>query len=76
MRDALLLAAGELRRAALRQTVETDQFASVCYTRLRISSLRSPSLAAARDILGDGHVRPDRIGLEHHAELALLGRQR
>ena len=37
--------------------------------------LDAASLERVADVLADGHVRPQRVRLEHHADVALVGRQ-
>ena len=75
-RKALLLAAGELGRIALGEVVEGDgvQHAHHLVLDLRLGQLVLAHFQREGRIGEDGHVRPDRVGLEHHAEVALVGR--
>ena len=51
--------------------------ASISPTRRAISGAATPrSLQAVADVLRTRHVRPQRVGLEHHRHAALLGRLR
>jgi hypothetical protein len=74
-RDALLLAAGELARIAC-----SSRPVSLTRRRLRrraaaIGRRDLAHLQAEADVLGDGHVREQRVGLEDQAAIALPGRQ-
>ena len=74
-RQALLLAAGELGRLALGQMVERDRGEHAHHLVADLAAWRSPAhLQREGDVLEHVHVRPDRVGLEHHAEVALVGR--
>ena len=74
-RNPLLLAAGKLRRAALGESAETDDF-----KRMR-DPLADGFIRFAADtqreshVLEDRQMGPDRVGLKHHAQLALFRRQ-
>ena len=75
-RDALALAAGELRRIALLQAGElheVEQFGGAAAD-LGLGRPRraGPDLQAEADILGHGHVPEQRVVLEHEADIALL----
>ena len=74
-RDALLLAAGELRRVFLRLVGEADQ-------RQELGDARGDLLAgppdgdeAVGDVVADLQVGKERVGLEDDAEIALADRQ-
>ena len=75
-RHALLLAAGQLVRIAVAEMRQLDQLAAS-----RRRARRSPlcgtlrDLQAEGDVLRDRHVREQRIGLEHHADVALVRRR-
>ena len=72
---ALALAAGELRRVALREPVELDERRAAACTRacdLRLGPL--PDLHAERDVVVDGHVLEGRVVLEDEADAAILRR--
>ena len=62
------------RRSAM---PSSPTLASASLTQPHALGLGDPAHAQRkRDVLGDGHVRPQRIGLEHHADAPLLRRQR
>ena len=71
-RDALLHAAGELGRllAARRAPSSTSSSASCA---LALGVLVAPALEAERDVVEHGHVREERVGLEHRVDVALVG---
>ena len=79
-RDALALAAGELRRVAAAEAVELDQVEQLARPASRICAFggRSPAADAQAegDVLEDGHVAEQGVVLEHEADAALAGRQR
>ncbi len=77
-REALLLAAGELGGLTLGVRGELHRLQHPVHA-LPISFLPGRSAALAHlqregDVVEDRHVRPDGVGLEHHAEAALVGR--
>ena len=75
-RDALALAAGKLMRAPLGQRFEPDHGERLVHAAHALR-LGDPAHAQREgDVLGDVHMRPQRIGLEHHADVAFLRRQR
>ena len=73
-RDALLLPAGELRGSALRERAHLHHAERVRDLLGDLLLALAPDAQAVRDVLEHRHVRPDRVGLEHHREAALLGR--
>ncbi len=73
--DALLLAAREFEREALVEAGEAHQLQHLLDPRLALRLVHAGDLQAEADIVGDVHVRKQRIGLEHHADLALVGRR-
>ena len=76
-RDALLLAAGHLEREALVVAGEADELQHLLDAGAALGSAGTPAiLQAEADIVLDIHVGEQRIGLEHHSDLALVGRQR
>ena len=75
-RDALLLAAGKLRRIALGERAEPRGGEDGLDLLGDDGAVELPELQAVGDVLGDRHVRPQRVALEHHRHVALLGRQR
>ena len=74
-RDALLLSAGKLRRAALAEPGQSDEFKGGGDTRADLGAGDPLFLEPERDIARHRHVRPQRVGLEHHADVPLPGRQ-
>jgi len=73
-RDPLLLAAAELVDAAVAQLRQVHEVQRAAHARRDVGAGHGLQLQAEGDVLGDGHVRPDRVGLEHHAHATLLGR--
>ena len=75
-RDALLLAAGELRRTAVGEMRQADQIERGGDARRAISARgRRRSSSPKATLRAHGHVRPQRVGLEDHADVALPRRQ-
>src|SRR5882757_253973 len=76
-RDPLLLAAGQPRCRTLLKAIKIDNRERAPYA-IRDLGLGIAALLGHRErerhVLGDRHVRPDRIGLKHHADRALLDR--
>src|SRR5258705_504743 len=76
-RDALLLATREQGGRTLLVAIHPDELERAVDLRLHLGGrdllLR---LQRERDVLLDGHVRPDGVALEHHANVPLVGRQR
>ena len=71
--DALLLAAGELRGASVGDALQANEREGLAYP---IPGLRpaDPALAQTEgDVVGDAHVREQRVGLEDDAEPTLPG---
>ena len=71
-RDALALAAGQLRDAAVDHAGQADQLEQLlgALARLRLVDAADPE--AVGDVLADGQMREQRQRLEHHAEVALV----
>src|SRR5262245_13357581 len=73
----LLLAAAQQARGAFLEVVELHQMQSMPDPFFGLI-LRKPCWTVGQyqaDIFGDGHVRPDRVGLKHHADFPLLRRK-
>ena len=70
--DALALAAGELRRAALQERLDLQQFGGSrdALVDLLLRHARNPQ--AEGQVPLDRHLRIERVGLEHHADAAVL----
>src|SRR5882672_6512289 len=73
-RDALLLAAGELRRIALRQSGQLHQLEGAVDAAIDLGPRDPADLEAEADVARDGEVREERVVLEDHAEAASLRR--
>ena len=71
---ALLLAAGELVRVARRQRLQADLGQDVVHLLGDDVLGDPPQLQPVGHVVLDGLVRPERVGLEDQAEVALLGR--
>ena len=69
-RDALLLSAGELRRLALEQAVETEELGGALQPSRDIGRGDLAHLESEHDVLGHGQVREQRVALEHHRDVA------
>ena len=72
-RDALLLAARQLEGIALAVAGEADELEHLLDARVALGLRLARDLEAEADVVGDVHVGEQRIGLEHHADLALVG---
>jgi hypothetical protein len=75
-RDALPLAAGKLRHRPAGEALHLqkgEQLVDAARDRVLPDA---PHAQPVADVPRDAHVRPQRIGLEHHRGAALLGRQR
>ena len=73
-RHALLLAAGELLRLAARERPELHHREHLGDPLADLRRRQALLLQAVGDVLLDGHVREQRIGLEHQVDRALVGR--
>ncbi len=74
-RDTLLLPAGKLLHAAVRELVEADGLQHRSRDAGAIGGRRAVHLQAEGDVLGHAHVREQAVALEHHAQAALVRRQ-
>jgi hypothetical protein len=75
-RDALPLAARERGRPAVEQWREAEQVGNLGHPRAGLLLRLAPHLRAEREVLPHGHVREQRVALEHHRDVARLGRDR
>ena len=73
-RHALPLPAGELGRPSLEQRVEAEQFRRGLYLGVDLRARCPDVLEAERHVLVHRHVGIERVGLEHHRQSALRGR--
>src|SRR5207245_873280 len=72
-RDALLLATGELRGSAIEQCVDLDERGGLAHAPLALFLAHGTAkLEREADVLGDRHVRVQRVALEDHADPAFL----
>jgi hypothetical protein len=77
-RHALLLAAAELTGEPVEQVSAVDELGRLLDPPLgRLLALPLPPPRAQRvaDVLPDAHVRPERVGLEDHPDVAPVGRE-
>ncbi len=75
-RDTLALAAGESRRAGDRGLAELEQAGRPPRSGARRSAARhAPHAQRKLDVAAHGHVRIERVALEHHRDVALLRRE-
>ncbi len=72
-RDALLLASRKLGRRAPLDPFELDEAQRLPHLLANHLPALAADLQRVRDVVEHAQVRPDRVGLEHHAEAALLG---
>ena len=74
--DALALAARQLRRACGRAPLSSCSSRAASSTRAGRSRAAGSlaSLQRVGDVLAHGHVRVERVALEHHGDVAVLGR--
>src|SRR5690606_15049979 len=72
--DALALAAGKLARIARKQRDQAEDLGGALHAAVALGLGRVPQLQREGHVLGDRHVRVERVVLEHHGNVALLGR--
>ena len=75
-RDALALAAGELRRLAVLVRREPDELERLGGAAAALGLLDLGDLEPVLDVLADRHVREQRVVLEDRVDVARVGRQR
>jgi len=75
-RDALLLPAGEFARIARREVCESGGGEDARHLGGDLGARQLAQGQAVGDVLGDRHVRPQRVALEDHRHLARFRRQR
>ena len=71
-RDALALAAGEVRDLALLEAREVEQLQHLADPPPHLGPRHAAQAQAVADVAEHRHVRPERVGLEHHRDVALL----
>jgi hypothetical protein len=74
-RDALALAAGEGRHVALAEPVKPQHRQQRSDPPADVGAADAAQFQAVTDVLSDGHVRPQGIGLEYHRNVTFVGRQ-
>ena len=72
--DALALPTGQLLRLAVEVLVEAENARRVGDALLDVGLRDLSELEPERHIVADGHVRIERVALEHHRDVAILGR--
>ncbi len=73
--DALALAARELARLALEQLLDAEYLGGVLDALLDLRLGKLPHLEAEGHVVVHAHVRVQSVVLEHHGDVAVLGRQ-
>ena len=71
-RDALLLAARQLARVAVALVGQVDQLEQLADPLADLVLRPLADLQAEADVVGDGHVREQRVRLEDHPDVALV----
>jgi len=74
-RHSLALAAGKGRHPALAQSLEAQHRQQIGNPRRDFGPAHPPQLQPVGHVLSDRHVRPQRVGLEYHRNVAFVGRQ-
>ena len=74
-RDALLLAARELARLALQEVADVEVLGDRLHARVDLGLGAVLQLEAEGDVVVRGHVRVERVVLEHHRHPPLVGRR-
>ena len=73
-RHALTLAAGKLRRPTVEQRLDLQQPGHIRHGRFLLRPGDMAAFHSERDVLAHRHRRIERIGLEHHGDVAVLRR--
>ena len=73
-RDALALPAGQLLRLAVEQLLELDGLGGLVDPALDLRLGDLAQLEPEGEVLADRHVRVERVALEDHRDVAILGR--
>ena len=74
-RDALLLPAGKLANGATSEAGELSHLQRLRHPPLDLVARQAPDLEAVGDVLGDSHMRKQRVVLEDHAHVARARRK-
>jgi hypothetical protein len=74
-RHALALPPGKLRRLAIKEAIEPDNLGDTLEARAAFGPSYAPRTQPERDVLRHREMWEERIGLEHHRDAPLAGRQ-
>jgi hypothetical protein len=74
-RDALALAAGKLAGKPFQIGAQSEDFGGALHPRVDLRFRRAAQPQRKAHVRRDRHVRIERVVLEHHGDVALLGRQ-
>ena len=74
-RHPLALAAGHLQRTAIAEAGELDEIERVLHALRHLGCADAAHAQSERDVFGGGHVRKQRVVLEHDTDVAPEGRQ-
>ena len=74
-RDALALATGEGLRLAVEVRLEVEDLGGLLDPLADLGLVDAGDLEREAHVVGDRHVRVERVVLEHHRDVAVLGRQ-
>ena len=69
--DALALAAREVARPAVEQVRDLERLGDALHARALVGLAEAADAQRVGDVLGDGHVRVERVALEHHRDVAV-----
>jgi hypothetical protein len=70
---ALALAARQLLGLAVQQVAELQHVGDLGDPAVDLGLVHAPDAQAVGDVVGHAHVRVERVGLEHHGDVAVLG---
>jgi hypothetical protein len=73
-RGTLLLAAGKMRCGLVRHLREPNEPQDARYTLFDLGFVDLANFQRVGHVLGHRHVRPDRVALEDHSDIAFFGR--
>ncbi len=73
-RDALALTTGELLRFALQELLQSEHVGDLADAPVDLGLRHAAELQTEGDVVVDGHVRIERVVLEHHRDVAILRR--
>jgi hypothetical protein len=70
-RDALALAAGELRGPPVEELRQPEELGDLLDAARHLGLRRSPDLEPVAEVLANAHVRVERIALEDHRDVSV-----